>query len=183
MSLKHALLGFLNYQSMTGYQLKKHFDESISNFWNASLSQIYPTLNQMCEQGLLTVEVIQQDSTPNSKVYQITNSGKEELIKWLAEPIELEPMRSALLVKLFFGSNISKEQVISQLEQTMHSAKKKLKLYQDHKKHMEEGHLSKNDMKQEALYWILTADYGIKNVKVVITWCEECINKIQGDLR
>ncbi|MDP4093936.1 MAG: PadR family transcriptional regulator, partial [Bacillota bacterium] len=86
MSLKHALLGFLNYQSMTGYQLKKHFDESVSNFWSVSLSQIYPTLNQMSEQGLLTVEVIQQDTAPNAKVYQITDSGKEELLKWLAEP-------------------------------------------------------------------------------------------------
>ncbi len=46
MSLKHALLGFLNYGSMTGYELKKIFDPSIGHFWNAELSQMYPTLKQ-----------------------------------------------------------------------------------------------------------------------------------------
>ncbi len=177
MSLKHALLGFLNYQSMTGYQLKKHFDESISNFWNASLSQIYPTLNKMCEDGLLTVEVILQDSTPNAKLYQITNSGKEELLKWLAEPVEFEPMRSALLVKLFFGSSISKNQVLSLLEQTMTLTKNNLKHCQNVKKHIEEDHSSENDMKQEAFFWTLTADYGIKHAEALIAWCEECIKK------
>jgi Predicted transcriptional regulators len=183
MSLKYALLGFLNYQSMTGYQLKKHFDESISNFWNASLSQIYPTLNQMCEQSLLTVEVIQQDSTPNAKVYHITNTGKDELLKWLTGPIEFEPMRSSLLVKLFFSSCITKDQVISLLVQTMSLAKKNLKLYQDSKNHFEKDHASESTMKQEAFYWTLTVDYGIKNAEAIIAWCEGCVKKIQGDLK
>ena len=43
MSLKHALLGLLNYRPMTGYDLKQRFDHSISHFWSANLSQIYPT--------------------------------------------------------------------------------------------------------------------------------------------
>ncbi len=183
MSLKHALLGFLNYQSMTGYQLKKHLDESISNFWNSSLSQIYPTLNQMCDQGLLTVEVLQQDCAPNAKVYHITDKGKEELYKWLAEPIEFENIRSALLVKLFFGSNIDKSQVLFLLEQTMTHASNDLKLSQESKKHLEEDHLSVDNMKTEAFFWALTADYGIKHSEAVIAWCEECVRKIQGGLK
>ena len=51
MSLKHALLGLLTHQPMTGYELKQFFDSSIQHFWNAELSQIYPTLKSL-EAGL-----------------------------------------------------------------------------------------------------------------------------------
>ena len=81
MSLKYALLGFLHYDSMTGYQLKQHFDNTFRHFWNTSLSQIYPTLNQMKEEELLDVEIIYQDKPLNSKVYHITDKGKEEFSK------------------------------------------------------------------------------------------------------
>ena len=35
MSLKHGLLGLLNYGSMTGYELDKIFRDSLSFFWQA----------------------------------------------------------------------------------------------------------------------------------------------------
>jgi PadR family transcriptional regulator, regulatory protein AphA len=179
LSLKHALLGLLNYQNMTGYQLKKYFDESVGSFWKVSLSQIYPTLNQMNEQGMLMVEVIQQDSSPNLKLYSITNKGKEELLNWLSQPVEPEHIRSTLPIKLFFSSNIRKEQVISQLEQLMELSKKNLKISKEGKKHIEESHLCEDNMNQEAFFWSLTADYGIKHEEFFIAWCEECIEKIK----
>jgi len=40
MSLQHAILGFLNYKSLTGYDLKKIFDTSVRHFWAADQSQI-----------------------------------------------------------------------------------------------------------------------------------------------
>ena len=180
MSLKHALLGFLNCQSMTGYQLKKYFDESVGYFWKASLSQIYPTLNQMREEGMLKVDIIQQDSSPSSKLYTITDQGKKELLNWLDQPFELENIRSILLIKLFFSSNISKEQVISQLENLIDKAREKMKIFKDGQKHIEQKHLRENDMSREALFWGLTADYGIKHEEFFVTWCEECIEKIKA---
>ena len=47
MSLKHAILGFLNYQPQTGYELKEVFDDSVQHFWLADQSQIYRTLNDL----------------------------------------------------------------------------------------------------------------------------------------
>ena len=45
MSLDHAILGFLNYKPLSGYDLKKVFDSSVRHFWYADQSQIYRTLS------------------------------------------------------------------------------------------------------------------------------------------
>ena len=47
MSLKHAILGFLGYTSLSGYDLKKAFDGSVQHFWPADQSQIYRPLAQL----------------------------------------------------------------------------------------------------------------------------------------
>ena len=68
MSLKYALLGFLNYGPHTGYELKKFFDVSVAHFWNAELSQIYPTLKTLETEGLVDMDVQVQADRPNRKV-------------------------------------------------------------------------------------------------------------------
>ena len=36
MSLKHAILGFLSFKALSGYDLKKAFDNSVRHFWTAN---------------------------------------------------------------------------------------------------------------------------------------------------
>src|SRR5438552_16270601 len=108
MSLKHALLGFINYGPMTGYELKKFFDTSVAHFWNAELSQIYPSLKALEGEGLVEMNVEVQADRPNRKVYSITDDGRRELLEWLATPAESDQVREPLLVKLFFGSSLPK---------------------------------------------------------------------------
>ncbi len=109
MSLKHALLGFINYGPMTGYELKKFFDTSVAHFWNAELSQIYPALKAMESEGLVEMKVEVQDDRPNRKVYSITESGRRELVDWLAKPADRDQVREPILIKVFFGSSLSKQ--------------------------------------------------------------------------
>ena len=56
MSLEHAMLGFLCYTPLTGYDLKKAFDVSVRHFWPADQSQIYRTLARMAERGWVEME-------------------------------------------------------------------------------------------------------------------------------
>jgi len=177
MSLKHALLGFLNYKSMTGYQLKQVFDESVRNFWHASLSQIYPTLSQMKEDGLLTLEVKYQDSSPNAKIYHITDSGRAELRNWLIEPMEPAQYRNAFLIKIFFGANIDKALITSQLKHRLELAENNLLKYQQIRSKMTKNHPSEDAL---TLFESLTIDFGIKNMEAVIAWCKESIEKIES---
>ena len=53
MSLRFALLALLGSRPMTGYDLSKHFSQSVAHVWHAPDSQIYPELNRMERDGLL----------------------------------------------------------------------------------------------------------------------------------
>ncbi len=116
MSLPHAILGFLNYAPMTGYDLKKAFDTSVRHFWPADQAQIYRTLKELMRQGWVTVEVVPQEDRPNRKVYHITEAGREELRRWLRTPTAPEDPRVPLLVKVFFAGGLADEEAAALLE-------------------------------------------------------------------
>lgn len=179
MSLKHALLGFLSYQNMTGYQLKQYFDKSIQNFWSASLSQIYPTLNQMREEELVNVEIVYQDNSPNAKLYNITDKGKEELIRWISGPIDAQPLRSAFLIKLYFGTNVEKNIITDQLKKQIELSERRIKLANQGIKHLQDEHISKGHMKNDAYYWSIAADYWLKLEEFNVKWYKDTIKKIE----
>jgi len=79
MSLKHGLLGLLNYGSMTGYELDKAFKDSLSFFWQAKNSQIYRELDAMERCGWLTSERVIQNQKPNKRVYSIFFAGERSI--------------------------------------------------------------------------------------------------------
>ncbi|MDR2589569.1 MAG: PadR family transcriptional regulator, partial [Oscillospiraceae bacterium] len=87
MSLKHGLLGLLNYDGpMTGYDLDKEFKRSLGYFWYAKQQQIYRELDEMEIKGWLTSERVIQNEKPNKRVYSITEDGKTEFVDWLNSP-------------------------------------------------------------------------------------------------
>ncbi len=47
MPLEHAILAFIEFQPMTGYDLKKNFDVSVAHFWSATQSHIYKSLEAL----------------------------------------------------------------------------------------------------------------------------------------
>ncbi|HID63899.1 MAG TPA: PadR family transcriptional regulator [Anaerolineae bacterium] len=180
MSLKHALLGFLSYAPMTGYELKQHFDQSIYYFWNAKLSQIYPTLNRMKEEGLLTMEVKYQEDKPNRKVYHITDAGREELQRWLREPADLSPVRVAFLIKVFFGGRLEKEEILAQLRRHLALRREQLAAYRGPVREVLQQNIEATGLEREGFFWGLTLDMGIKYVEGWIEWCERAIEKIEA---
>jgi len=181
MSLKHALLGFLNYACMSGYELKQHFDQSIQHFWNANLSQIYPTLGQMEEEGLLTMEVEYQENRPNRKIYHITDAGCKELQRWLREPMDLQPIRQAFLIKVFFGGNLAKEEILAQLHHDLELHRELLATYLGPVQEGLQQSIEATGLEREGLFWDLTLEAGVKLKKAWIEWLEAAIKKIENN--
>ncbi|MBK9049864.1 MAG: PadR family transcriptional regulator [Chloroflexi bacterium] len=80
MSLKHAILGFLSFVPLSGYDLKKAFDKSVSHFWPANQSQIYRTLAELEREGFVEKEVIPREERLDMKIYDITEAGARSYI-------------------------------------------------------------------------------------------------------
>jgi PadR family transcriptional regulator AphA len=179
MSLKHALLGFINYGPMTGYELKKFFDTSVAHFWNAELSQIYPALKAMESEGLVEMKVEVQEDRPNRKVYSITNAGRRELLDWLAQPAERDQVREPILIKVFFGSSLSKQKLLDVLRKTADECRSQT-IYLEYAHQFVDKFVESLGLRQEALFWQLTIDCGLKVHKAELNWVEEAIQKIEA---
>lgn len=78
MSLRHGLLGLLTTWEASGYDIKQEFDGFVSVFWHSNLSQIYPELAKLENEGLIESRLVTQVGKPDKKLYQITESGKAE---------------------------------------------------------------------------------------------------------
>jgi PadR family transcriptional regulator, regulatory protein AphA len=88
MSLRHAVLGLLQMQPTTGYELTQRFDKSLAHAWRASHSQIYPELGRLEEAGM--VEVV-GEGPRGGRTWAVTPAGREELRCWM---LESEPNRA-----------------------------------------------------------------------------------------
>jgi PadR family transcriptional regulator AphA len=84
-SLRHALLALVEVQPMTGYELAKHFDDSVSSVWHASHSQIYPELKRLEEEGLVQAVSATRGLRGKKLTYSITAAGCQDLQRWLED--------------------------------------------------------------------------------------------------
>lgn len=182
MSLKHAMLGFLDMTPFCGYDLKKIFDSSVKFYWTATHSQIYKTLNEMNKEGLVKVELIQQTDFPNKKVYHITDKGKQELLKWVTTPSDLPPVRHKLLVQLSWADRLSTEQIIELLQNYADKLKECLALFnsEEHCKVISFGRT-----KREQFLWRSLLENGISTHESELKWVLKTIkglkNFVKGD--
>lgn len=88
-TLQYMILGLLTRQPMTGYDIKQTFDKEKAEFWTAPFSQIYPELNRMLNDGLISL--LKTDTTNSrKKTYQLTKDGRNLFEQWLTTPLSPE---------------------------------------------------------------------------------------------
>ena len=99
--LKHGILGLLNYQDMTGYEINTVFRDSLCYFWNAQTSQIYRELQTLEQKGWVTKCYVAQQGKPDKNVYSVTGEGRTELLRWLSEEgPDISPRAPVLMRKI-----------------------------------------------------------------------------------
>jgi len=116
-SIRHFILGLVNRQPMSGYDIKR-FLKSLS--WlidSPSFGSLYPALHALLENGLVTVEVVSRQDKPPRKIYSITESGRRVLQEWLGQPIGSGVSLKAFLMRLVLASNLSQAGLVAYLEQ------------------------------------------------------------------
>jgi PadR family transcriptional regulator AphA len=178
MSLDHAILGFLNYQPFSGYDLKKIFDETVRHFWPADQSQIYRTLARLTEQGFVDMKKVEQSTRPDRKVYRITEGGRQELLRWMTADPPLEPTRSASLVQVFFIGGLENKQIIEKFERFAMMMRGILKLY-DKLPEKIDDYAEQVGSSREKYFWMLTLDLGQRTMRANLEWAESVIAQIK----
>jgi DNA-binding PadR family transcriptional regulator len=98
MSLRIAALGLLAQHPGSGYDLLKRFETSMANVWPATQSQLYGELNKLATAGLIEVSAV---GARGRKEYRVTAAGRAELTRWLSNPQDDPPFRSAGLLRIF----------------------------------------------------------------------------------
>jgi DNA-binding PadR family transcriptional regulator len=93
---------------MTGYEIARSFDQSLSHFWHASHQQIYRELARLNKDGLVVFRSVAQSGRPDKKRYSLTSSGRAALRKWVATATNTPRPRYDLLVKLMAGLLVNK---------------------------------------------------------------------------
>jgi DNA-binding PadR family transcriptional regulator len=127
MSLTHVILGLLQQQERTGYDLKTEcFNQCLAHLWPADQAQIYRTLDKLEAQGWIVCTLQIQQDRPNRKVYQITDTGVAELTQWLQTHQPLPILREPLLAQLHFAAQLPNEAIIPLLEQELEARREKL---------------------------------------------------------
>jgi DNA-binding PadR family transcriptional regulator len=179
MTLEFAILGFLNYSPLTGYDLKKIFDNSIRHFWQADQSQIYRTLARLSDQGFVTVEKVEQTTRPDRKVYSITENGRQEFHRWLTIPVQLDSPRSAPLVQVFFSGQLSDEEVLAYFENGRAMVRAVLDVYTQVPLNVEFYRQRINNPREE-FFWFLTLENGIMTMRATLDWMDSVIERIRN---
>ena len=117
MTLKYAILGFLSLHPMSGYDLKKRFQDSLTVHWSGTNNQIYRSLMDLYDEGLVTREVQQQENYPARKEYTITESGHRALHRWVLTEPEAPLLRNNFLIQITWADQLTQEELDSLLAQ------------------------------------------------------------------
>lgn len=107
-----AALGLLAQHPGSGYDLLRRFEKSMANVWPATQSQLYGELNKLAAAGLIEVSDI---GPRGRKEYRVTTAGREELMRWIRNPADDPPERSAGLLRVFLLGELPRAQARAHL--------------------------------------------------------------------
>ncbi len=175
--LKHGILGLLNYGDMTGYEIMTAFRGSLSHFWTAQTSQIYRELQALEREGWATAKFVEQKSRPDKKVLSITESGKNELKRWLQDE-QPAKVRMPFLMKTFFRGECSREEniaffrAIAEDSAAFPNGSEAAYAAAEHY-----GALVGDGDK--TMFWRFTIEFGRMYEEMVRRWSEQCIRELE----
>lgn len=180
MSLQHAILGLLSYESMSGYDMKSFLDTSINFFWTAQLSQIYRDLGTLEKKGYVSYEIQVQEGRPDRKVYSITRQGEKAFEDWLGKfPLTLSPAtRDEFCMRIFFGARLPRDEVAFQLKRFIKEKQEETST-QAYVEKVIERYSSYIEKPEEAFYWNLLLRRNQMLTETLIQWAEESIRQLE----
>jgi PadR family transcriptional regulator, regulatory protein AphA len=127
LNVRTLCLGYLSLREATGYEIKKDFEDGMfCHFMEASYGSIYPALNQLAVEGLVTVREEEQSGKPDKKVYAIAPAGVAALTKELGVLPAQDKYKSEFLFIMLLQHHITPEHRIAAIEKQLSDLKSDL---------------------------------------------------------
>nr|WP_296778587.1 PadR family transcriptional regulator [Rhodococcus sp. (in: high G+C Gram-positive bacteria)] len=175
MALEHAILVSLTELSGSGYELARRFDKSIGFFWSATHQQIYRVLTRMDAAGWIAGTSVIQDGRPDKKVYTVSDAGRTELDRWIAEPTDPGKLRDELAVKIRGGAGGDIDVLKAEVRRHRDVHSERLELYRSIEKR---DFPSPADLAGTALHQYLVLRGGIRVEEGFADWCDEILENL-----
>ena len=122
MNVRTICLAILYGGESTGYEIRKlSVEGEFSYFVDASFGAIYPALQKLETDGLVTSRVEHQAGKPAKKIYAITGKGRREFIDSLFERLGEDQYRSEFLLFARFAAELPRSLVQQRLNERLAS--------------------------------------------------------------
>lgn len=103
----YAVLGLLDKQPASGYDLAALADRALGTFWPISRTLVYRELTRLEGLDWVAAHEVAQDRFPDKRVWSTTARGRHALAEWLITPAEAgSGLRNGVLLKFMFGARM-----------------------------------------------------------------------------
>jgi PadR family transcriptional regulator, regulatory protein AphA len=168
MSLRHALLGLLADHPASGYELTRTFEASLQQHaWHARHSQIYPELNKLADEGLLTVV---GSGSRNRRTYGLTDDGRAELRRWLLSESDSPGVRNEDVLRMFLIPALPPDDARSALERFAAEGQEKVGVLTDIR--------GRDD--SPLGFGQLAAEFGLRYYRMQVEWAHWAIEQFDA---
>lgn len=175
MPIKYVILGYLSWQPMTGYDVKRIIANSETLPWSANNNQIYRALVQMHNDGWVTKTIEKQIGAPDRHIYTITPAGNQALKEWVTSAPEPPQEKKSFLNQLMWADCLTAPELDDLLEAYLNEVGGKLfflRVQADEKPNMPER------TARETYLWEMILKNWIAHYELELNW----IRQVRQDL-
>jgi DNA-binding PadR family transcriptional regulator len=168
MPLRHTLLALLNESPMHGYLLRQHANR-YSWIYPMTNASIYPALHALEADGFITHDSVIHNGRAR-KIYYISESGKNDLHKWLLEFFHEKPcFRDQLLLKVVMQSDETIRYARGWIAESLESLRSEITAYESNMLAMEEAG------RHQTLGLQLAHEYGFEMLRLRVRLLEKIL--------
>ncbi len=154
-----SLLGFLESEPLSGYDLAARIDSSIGRFWNTTQSQIYRELGTLADLGYVKVGAA---GARARTVYAITPAGRAAFAAWIERMPGDVIIRFPLLLAVFFADRLPPGRLAEMLRFHRATHEALVREYERRLPAIERSHPYRAD----------TMRFGIEHARLVVRWID-----------
>jgi len=170
-STPFAILGWLQSEPRSGYDIRRETADALGHFWSESYGQIYPALRSLAAKGHVRRRTEKRAGRRARIVYSITAKGREALRRWALVPPRATPPRNELLLKLYFGGQESASAHAAWLRRLANDETSRLNRVRRLRQQVVLGQIDRPNPR----LWMITLEHEERVAEARVAWCRKTL--------